>query len=89
MQLAHLGIAVFVVGVTLVKGYEVEKDVRMALGDTVEIGGYTVRLRRRRARSRARTTSRSAATSSCSKDGRVLRTLASREAPLRRRRRCR
>jgi len=44
MQLAHLGIAVFVLGVTLVKGYEVEKDVRMAIGDTVEIGGYTVRM---------------------------------------------
>jgi len=44
MQIAHLGIATFVVGVTLVKGYEVEKDVRMAFGDTVEIGGYTVRL---------------------------------------------
>ena len=44
MQTAHLGIAVFVVGVTLVKGYEVEKDVRMAVGDTVEIGGYSARL---------------------------------------------
>jgi cytochrome c-type biogenesis protein CcmF len=30
--------------VTLVKGYEVEKDVRMAVGETVEIGGYTVKL---------------------------------------------
>jgi cytochrome c-type biogenesis protein CcmF len=28
----------------MVKGYEVEKDVRMALGDTVEIGGYTAKL---------------------------------------------
>jgi len=44
MHAAHLGIAVFVVGVTLVKGYEVEKDVRMAVGDTVELGGYTLRL---------------------------------------------
>ena len=43
MQIAHLGIAVFVIGVTLVKGYEVEKDVRMGVGDTVEIGGYVVR----------------------------------------------
>ena len=34
----------FVIGVTLVKGYEVEKDVRMAANDTVELGGYTVRL---------------------------------------------
>jgi len=44
MQIAHLGIAVFVIGVTMVKGYETEKDVRMAPQDTVEVGGYTVRL---------------------------------------------
>ena len=44
MHLAHLGVAVFVVGVTLVKGYEVEKDVRMVVGDTAHLGGYTVRL---------------------------------------------
>ncbi|MBI3937483.1 MAG: heme lyase CcmF/NrfE family subunit [Betaproteobacteria bacterium] len=43
MVLAHVGMAVFVVGVTLVKGYESEKDVRMETGDTVEIGGYTFR----------------------------------------------
>ena len=28
MILAHLGIAVFVVGVTMVKGYETERDVQ-------------------------------------------------------------
>ena len=44
MLLAHLGVAVFITGVTLVKGYETEKDVRMQLGDTVEVGGYTFRL---------------------------------------------
>jgi cytochrome c-type biogenesis protein CcmF len=43
MQLAHLGIAVFVVGVTLVGGYQVEKDVRMEPGDTVSIDRYTFR----------------------------------------------
>jgi cytochrome c-type biogenesis protein CcmF len=43
MLLAHFGIAVFVVGVTLVKGYEAEKDVRMEPGDTVEVGGYVFR----------------------------------------------
>ncbi|MFQ5700078.1 MAG: heme lyase CcmF/NrfE family subunit, partial [Myxococcota bacterium] len=43
MQLAHLGIAVFIVGVTLVGGYEEETDLRMAPGDTVESGGYTFR----------------------------------------------
>ena len=35
MHIAHIGIAVSVVGVTMVKGYETEKDVRMAVGDTV------------------------------------------------------
>jgi cytochrome c-type biogenesis protein CcmF len=44
MLLAHLGIAAFVVGVTLVKGYEAEKDVRMQAGDATELAGYTFRL---------------------------------------------
>ena len=44
MLLAHLGVAVFIAGVTLVKGYETEKDVRMQPGDTVEVGGYAFRL---------------------------------------------
>jgi cytochrome c-type biogenesis protein CcmF len=44
MLLAHAGVAVFIAGVTLVKGYEVEKDVRMKAGDNVEVGGYTFRL---------------------------------------------
>jgi cytochrome c-type biogenesis protein CcmF len=44
MLLAHVGMAVLVLGVTLVKGYETEKDVRMAPGDTVEVGGHAFRL---------------------------------------------
>ncbi|HEX7811078.1 MAG TPA: heme lyase CcmF/NrfE family subunit [Burkholderiales bacterium] len=44
MLVAHFGVAVFIVGVTLVKGYEVEKDVRMQPGDTVDVGNYTFRL---------------------------------------------
>jgi cytochrome c-type biogenesis protein CcmF len=40
MQLAHLGIAVFVAGVTFVKGYEVEKDVRMDVDDVVHVSSY-------------------------------------------------
>ena len=43
MQLAHLGIAVFILGVTLVKGYESERDVRMEVGDTLTTGGYVFR----------------------------------------------
>jgi cytochrome c-type biogenesis protein CcmF len=40
MILAHLGVAVFIFGVTLVKGYEQEKDVRMAPGDKIAIGNH-------------------------------------------------
>jgi cytochrome c-type biogenesis protein CcmF len=40
MQLAHLGVAVFIVGVTIVTGYQSEQDVRMGIGDTVTAGGY-------------------------------------------------
>jgi cytochrome c-type biogenesis protein CcmF len=44
MLFAHFGVAVFVAGVTLVKGYEVESDVRMAVGDSSHLAGYTFRL---------------------------------------------
>jgi cytochrome c-type biogenesis protein CcmF len=37
MVLAHLGVAAFVIGVTMVKSYEVEKDLVMKQGQTVEI----------------------------------------------------
>jgi len=40
MMLGHLGIAVFVVGITLVSLYSTEKDVRMQKGDSVNLGGY-------------------------------------------------
>ena len=43
MTLAHAGVAVFVIGVTLVKGYEVEKDVRMHAGETLTLAGYQFR----------------------------------------------
>jgi cytochrome c biogenesis factor len=46
MIVAHLGIATFIIGVTMVKGYETERDVRMAVGDTVTVGGFTLRFRR-------------------------------------------
>jgi cytochrome c-type biogenesis protein CcmF len=42
MHLAHLGIAAFVFGVTMVKSYEVEKDVRLAVGQSIEAGPYKV-----------------------------------------------
>jgi cytochrome c-type biogenesis protein CcmF len=40
MQLAHVGVAVFIIGVAMVKGFETERDVRMAPGETVAIAGY-------------------------------------------------
>ncbi len=40
MVIAHLGVGVFVVGVTLVRGYETERDVKMAVGDHVEVAGW-------------------------------------------------
>jgi len=43
MLLAHAGIGVFVIGVTLVKSYETERDLRMQPGDTTTLGGYSFR----------------------------------------------
>ena len=40
MTLAHIGVAVFIFGVTIVKGYETERDLRMEPGDKVALGGY-------------------------------------------------
>jgi cytochrome c-type biogenesis protein CcmF len=45
MLVAHLGVAIFIVGVTLVRGYEIERDVRLAPGESVEVGGYTFTFR--------------------------------------------
>ena len=45
MHLAHLGVAVFIAGVTVVTSYQTEKDVKMNVGETVNVGGYDFRLR--------------------------------------------
>ena len=45
MLLAHFGIAVFILGVTVSKGYELESDVKMNVGDTTQLGGYTFSLK--------------------------------------------
>jgi cytochrome c-type biogenesis protein CcmF len=44
MHIAHIGVAVSTLGVVMVTNYETEKDVRMTVGDTVSVGGYTLRL---------------------------------------------
>jgi cytochrome c-type biogenesis protein CcmF len=43
-HIAHFGMAVLVIGITGVKCYEVERDVRMQIGDVVTIAPYTFRL---------------------------------------------
>ncbi len=41
MHAGHIGIAIFVVGVTMVKGYESERDIRLAPGETATESGYS------------------------------------------------
>ena len=43
MHLAHLGVAVAVIGVTMVSSYQTERNVRMEVGDTVAVKDYTFR----------------------------------------------
>jgi cytochrome c-type biogenesis protein CcmF len=45
MQLAHVGVAVFIAGITVVTSYQTEKDVKMNIGDTVNAGGYEFHLK--------------------------------------------
>ncbi len=41
MILGHVGLGMFVIGVTLTSAYSVEKDLRMATGDSFEVAGYS------------------------------------------------
>jgi cytochrome c-type biogenesis protein CcmF len=43
VTVAHLGIAVFTVGVTLTSAYSVEKDVKLAPGESYELAGHMFR----------------------------------------------
>ena len=40
MNVAHIGIAVFVVGVTMVSSFQEELDIKMAPGEHVDVAGY-------------------------------------------------
>ena len=42
-NLAHFGVAITIIGITCVSNYESEQDVRMEIGDTIDIGAYTFR----------------------------------------------
>ena len=44
MMIAHLGVAAFIFGVTVVRSYEVERDLKMNVGDSTQISGYTFTL---------------------------------------------
>ncbi|HWI12537.1 MAG TPA: heme lyase CcmF/NrfE family subunit [Burkholderiaceae bacterium] len=44
MLLAHLGVAAFAFGVSMVKTYETERDVQMAVGDSTEVAGHVFTL---------------------------------------------
>jgi cytochrome c-type biogenesis protein CcmF len=45
MMVAHLGVAAFCLGVTMVRTYQVERDVKMNVGDTTTVSGYTFAFR--------------------------------------------
>ncbi|MEO7151190.1 MAG: heme lyase CcmF/NrfE family subunit [Burkholderiaceae bacterium] len=45
MMVAHLGIAVFAFGVSMVQTYGIERDLRMETGDTAEVAGYVYTFR--------------------------------------------
>jgi cytochrome c-type biogenesis protein CcmF len=40
MVIAHLGVAMFIVGATMVSNFGLEKDVRMSPGDSQDVAGY-------------------------------------------------
>jgi len=40
---AHLGVGLFIIGVTSVKSFETEQDLRMHPGEVAHLGGYTLR----------------------------------------------
>ena len=43
MTLAHIGVGVFIIGVTCTNTYSIEKDIRMAAGETFAVAGYGFR----------------------------------------------
>ncbi len=42
MWLAHLGIGIFIIGVTLVNSLEISRDVRLHIGGSTDFAGYTL-----------------------------------------------
>lgn len=44
MQIAHFGLAIFVIGATIVSTYEIEKDIKLSAGESFKILDYTFKL---------------------------------------------
>lgn len=42
MSVAHLGLAITTIGISIVPGYEIEKDLRLQVGDQISLQNYTV-----------------------------------------------
>jgi cytochrome c-type biogenesis protein CcmF len=74
MLLAHAGVGVFIVGVTLVGGYQTEQDLRMEVGSTASIAGHDFTLRKL-AQVRGPNYDAVRATFDVSRDGRTFATL--------------
>jgi cytochrome c-type biogenesis protein CcmF len=45
MSVAHFGVGLFALGVTVVNAFGVEKDMKLAPGESVEVAGYTFEMR--------------------------------------------
>jgi len=45
MQLAHLGLGIFVLGVTVVSSYSIETDQRIRIGESIELADYRITFR--------------------------------------------
>jgi cytochrome c-type biogenesis protein CcmF len=45
MSIAHFGVGTFVLGVSIVQAFNVEEDLRMVPGESVEVAGFTFELR--------------------------------------------
>ena len=45
MMLAHMGIAAFAFGVSMVNTFGIERDLKMQVGDSTELAGYTITYR--------------------------------------------
>jgi cytochrome c-type biogenesis protein CcmF len=43
MSIAHIGLAISIIGISITPAYEIEKDLRMQVGDSIKIADYSVK----------------------------------------------